>query len=179
MVIFKGNVNTSRIQTRFAGVRVFVNVTQVPLKSKNATLELVLGGNIYQAGEVVDYLSYAQVNNATQCFNATDVAGITGTGVNFTFPKMLLNNISEFQDGVQSLANWSVVVWAWDFFNSTADFKSGNLFWDGYGDTTFREIWRTGRFALPSIGSYDLGFLGAAIALGIVIIRKTQKSAHK
>lgn len=178
-VTFATNVNESRIETRFAGVRVFVNVTQVPLSDKNATLELVLGGNIYDAGEAASNLSYAQVKNATQCFNATNVANITGPMVNFSFPMTLLNNISEFNDGVKALENWSVVVWAWDFFNSTAAFKSGNLFWDGYGDPTFRDNWGNGRFTFPSIGAFDLGILSAAIALGIAVIRKKVKSVRQ
>ncbi len=173
-VTFASAVNLSRIETRFAGVRIFANLTQLPLNTVNATLELVLGGNIFSAGEASSYLSYAQVANKTYSFNATNVAEVDGTVVNFTFPITLPLNITQFQGGVvkTSIADWSVVVWAWDFFNSTAAFKSGNLFWDGYGDPGFRDLWGNGQFTFPLIGAFNLGLLGASIALGVFVIRK-------
>lgn len=174
-VTFNSTVNESRIATRFAGVRVFVNMSQVPLSERNATLELVYGGNIYSAGEASNFLSYAQVKNATYCYNATNIVNITGSVVNFSFPLTLPYNVTEFQGpGVvkSSVENWSVVVWAWDFFDSTAESKGGDLFWDGYGDPDFRANWGNGSFTFPSIGGFDVVLLGAAIAVGILVIRK-------
>jgi hypothetical protein len=177
-VTFDDNVNISRIATRFAGVRVFVNMTQVPLSERNATLELVYGGNIYSSGEASNALSYAQVKNATYCYNATNIVNITGAVVNFSFPLTLPYNVTEFQgSGVieSSVENWSVVVWAWDFFDSTTALKNGNLIWDGYGDPEFRTNWGDGGFTFPGIGAFDLIALGAAIALGILVIRKRMR----
>ncbi len=184
-VTFATAVNLSRIETRFAGVRVFVNLTQLPLKEINSSLELVIGGNIYSTGEASHYLSYAQVWNLSQSltepgvwdvvqsFNATNIAEITGPVVNFSFPLTFPYNLTAFQGGaVKPLEQWSVVAWAWDFFNSTAAFKGGNLFWDGYGDPEFRANWGEGSFTFPAIGAFDLGLLGASIALGVFLIRK-------
>ncbi len=174
-VTFGSAVNLTRIATRFAGVRIFVNLTQLPLNSLNATLELVLGGNIFKSGEASNYLSYAQVANKTHSFNATNVAEIVGSVVNFSFPLTLSNNITQFEGvGVvkASIADWSAVAWSWDFFNSTAAFTSGNLIWDGYGDPEFRENWGNGEYTFPFIGAFDLGILGASIAVGVFLIRK-------
>ncbi len=172
-VTFASTLNWSRFETRFAGVRVFVNLTQLPLSQVNATLELVVGGNIFSAGEASNFLSYAQVKNKTNSFNATNIVEMTGGSiVNFSFPLTLPNNITEFIGNVKPIEQWSVVVWAWDFFNSTASFKSGNLFWDGYGDPNFRQNWGNGAFTFPLIDTFDLGFLIATIALGIILIRK-------
>lgn len=174
-VTFASAVNLSRIETRFAGVRVFVNLTRLPLNGLNATLELVIGGNIYSSGEATNFLSVAQVANQTYSYNVTNVGTVDGTVVNFTFPVTLPNNITQFQSpGVvkSSVEDWSVVVWAWDFFNSTAAFKSGDLFWDGYGDPEFRANWGSGEFTFPGIGGFELGVLAASIALGVFLIRK-------
>ncbi|HMF32696.1 MAG TPA: hypothetical protein VKK79_14830 [Candidatus Lokiarchaeia archaeon] len=173
-------VNTSRYLTGFAGIRVFVNLTENP--NAVGTLQLVLGGDIYTAGQVTGHLSYAQIQNstnATETYNATDIATITDTVVNFSFPQSLIENMPDLQTQVVPLAQWSVVVWSWDFFNSTAEFESGNMFWDGYGDPGFQQNWGSGTFTFPSIGGYDLIAIIAAMGIGVAVIRRKLKNAKE
>lgn len=171
-VILASAANVSRLAAGFAGIRVFVNLTAV--LNAPGTLELVVGGNLYPQGQVSGHLSYATLNNTntSELFNVTDIATITGSVVNFTFPQTFLANVSSLPPLVTPLAQWSVIVWAWDFFNSTASFQDGQVFWDAYGDPGAEAAWGQGTYSGQAIGGYDAVVLAVATVVGMCIARR-------
>src|SRR5271157_4940483 len=174
-------VNTSRYLTGYAGIEVIINLTQTT--NPSGTLTLMLGGENYTAGQVVGHLSYAQLQNTTntsETYNATDIATITDNIVNFSFPQSFIATLPELQaETLPGISQWSVVVWSWDFFNSTATFQSGDMFLDVYGDPDFQQNWGSGTFTFPSIGGYDLIVIIAAMGIGVVYVRRKLKNAKK
>ena len=121
-VVLASAANYTRFIAGFAGIRVDVNLTAAP--AAPADLQLVIGGHLFTYGEVAGHLSYGVLND-TKTFalsNITDIATMTDndTVVNFSFPKTFLGNITALPPLVVPLAQWSVIVYTWDFFNSTA-----------------------------------------------------------